>query len=64
MRDKEYKPYSFRLSEKTNDNLKKLAKEHNVSLNILFALLINLEKKYGLPKMQNKNGNKKTPGAY
>lgn len=64
MRDKEYRPYCYRLSVRTNEELKKLAKDNDMSLNLLFASLINLQQKYGLPKMQYKNGKKTTPNAY
>jgi hypothetical protein len=63
MRDKHYKPYCYKLAEETNEQIKKLSKENNVSKNLLFLSFIQLTKKYGLPKMQqtvarkNKNSN-------
>jgi len=42
-----YKSYAFRISEETNNELKKLAVENNLSKNQLFIKMIKLTKKYG-----------------
>ena len=59
MKDKQYKPFCYRLNEKTNEEIKKIAQENNVSKNLLFVGFIKLVKKYGLPKMSNEIKKKK-----
>lgn len=40
MRNMHYKPISFRLSEKTVENLKKIHRETGLSYNLLFSEMI------------------------
>jgi hypothetical protein len=48
MRDLEYRTYSFRLADETAERIKKLAREKNLSKNMLIKKLLNLAEKDGL----------------
>lgn len=49
MRNKQYNIKHFRLSEKTIKNLEEIKTKHNLTWNLVFTGLIQLNKKHGLP---------------